>query len=140
LDSLVTKIKRLNPASFTLILDTDYSNTTLFNISQANAPFLQSQLQEMLNGFERSSIFLASNVDQIAGNYVSRDLRTDRVHGILTYYFTQAIKDSNSQIDQIRDYLRRNVAFTSRRLHDRTQDPIILYNESYSLLRPTSDP
>ncbi|HAC14356.1 MAG TPA: hypothetical protein DCE78_00195 [Bacteroidetes bacterium] len=140
LDTLVTSIKRLNPASFTLILDTDYSNTTLFNISQANVPFLQSQLQEMLNGFERSSIFLASNVDQIAGNYVSRDLRTDRVHGILTYYFTQAIKDSNTQIDQIREYLRRNVAFTSRRLHDRTQDPIILYNESYNLLRPTSDP
>ena len=137
--SLVQEIRRLNPASFTMVLDTDYSNTTLFNISQANGPFLQSQLLEMVNDFEHSSVILASNADQIAGNYISRDLRMDRVHGILTYYLAQAIKEGHTQLDQIRDHLRRNVAFTSRRLHDRTQDPIILYNESYNLLRSTSE-
>lgn len=139
LGAFVHEIKRLNPATFTMILDTDYSNSTHINTTEVNRPFLQSQLLEMIKNFEHGSIILASNSSQIAGNYISQDLRTDRVHGIMTYYFVQAIREGKTQLIEIRDHLRRNVAFTSRRFHDRTQDPIILYHESYDLLRSTSD-
>src|SRR5690606_7567387 len=86
-----------------------------------------------------NSVIFAGSLDQTAGNYQSADLRTDRVHGILTYYFTRALQSGITDIPGIYQYLQRNMTFTSRRLHNRAQDPFALYNEPTNLLRFTPD-
>jgi hypothetical protein len=118
----------------TVILDTDFSNVKSDSVYFANQDVLLQKIDSYLNAKQNSAVFLATDLNQIASNYQSQDLRTDRIHGVFTYYFLQSIQNGLVQLPQIRDNLLRNVTFTSRRLHNRGQDPIIRFNSNYSLI------
>lgn len=118
----------------TVILDTDFSNVKSDSVYFANQDVLLQKIDSYLNAKQNSAVFLATDLNQIASNYQSQDLRTDRIHGVFTYYFLQSIQNGQVQLPQIRDNLLRNVTFTSRRLHNRGQDPIIRFNSNYSLI------
>lgn len=133
LADLFHKLSTLSARSITLILDTDFSNNNTDLGNSVISDALNRQINSFLSSKQQSAIFLAADVSQIASNYQSVDLRTDRIHGIFTYYFLQSLQNGMIQLPQIRDNLLRNVTFTSRRLHNRGQDPIIRFNSNYSL-------
>jgi len=133
LDSLMSQITALNTRTQFLVFETDLSN----RITGVNPSELRRHLNQLITQFNgskpNSAIILAGESDQIAGNYQSNDLRTDRIHGIMTYYLLQSLKNGATSLPEIRDALLRNVTFTSRRLHNRAQDPIIRFNTNFDL-------
>jgi hypothetical protein len=133
LDSLISQLSALNTRTQLLVFETDFSNRTT-GVSTSELRRHLNQLIAQVNGSKpNSAIILAGEPDQIAGNYQSNDLRTDRVHGIMTYYLLQSLKNGATSLPEIRDALLRNVTFTSRRLHNRAQDPIIRFNTNFDL-------
>lgn len=132
-EQLLGKVSNLDTRSTVLIFDTDFSN----GMQSMNVNGIADTLNLIIDSFvannPNSAIFIASEINQIASNYQSTDLRTDRIHGIFTYYFIQSLQSGRNSLPEIRDNLLRNVTFTSRRLHNRAQDPIIRFNSNFSL-------
>ena len=96
-----------------------------------------AQLASLVTSRNTNSwVLFASGANQLAGVYVSNDRRTDRIHGIMTYYFARALQDGNIQTDEVLRYMQRNMTFTSRRLHNRAQDPAFFGNRNLPLQRP----
>lgn len=134
LDELLKQVSNLDTRSNVLIFETDFSNGFRDINSTGVADSLNILVDKFVTENPNSAVFLASEVNQIASNYQSTDLRTDRVYGIFTYYFLQSLQSGSLTLPQIRDHLLRNVTFTSRRLHNRAQDPIIRFNSNFSLI------
>lgn len=130
------QIMSLAPKSITMVLDTDFSNRDLELNNQIVRNIVRDQFSNTIFSIPNYLVVLASDVDQFAGNYQSNDLRTDRVHGILSYYFMQGIQQGIATSSELQNYLQRNMTFTSRRLHNRAQDPIIWSRNSFRLLPP----
>jgi hypothetical protein len=135
LESLFVRISTLNTNSNVIILETDFSNQASLYPNETLADSLNFIIDQFLMTTKNSAVLFASELNQRASNYQSIDLRTDRIHGIFTYYFLQALQSGESSLPQIRDVLLRNVTFTSRRLHNRAQDPLIKFNSNF-LLKP----
>lgn len=135
LNDLLSLIAKLNTRSNVLLFDTDFSNGLESSISTEITDSLNQVINTFISENHNSALFMAAEANQFASNYQSTDLRTDRIHGIFTYYFLQSIQSGNNTLPQIRDNLLRNVTFTSRRLHNRAQDPIIRFNSNFSLIR-----
>lgn len=134
LENLLTKVSSLNTRSNILVFDTDFSNGFRTSSPTGVTDMFNTLIDNFVTENPNSAIFMASELNQVASNYQSIDLRTDRVHGIFTYYFLQSLQSGNLTLPQIRDNLLRNVTFTSRRLHNRAQDPIIRFNSNFSLI------
>jgi hypothetical protein len=135
--SLLLALAAVPSASIQVFLDTDFRT---FSAGSVSADFRAeyAQLANILTSRKRNSwVLFSSEANQFAGNYVSNDRRTDRVHGITTYYFCRAIQDGNTEPEMILRYLQRNVTFTSRRLHNRAQDPAFFGSGEQNLLRAT---
>lgn len=133
---LLNLLLGLSPRSITMVMDTDFSNRNLEFNNQIVRNVIRDTFGESIFTIPNYLVVLASDVDQLAGNYQSTDLRTDRVHGILSYYFMQAVQQGIGSSNELQTYLQRNMTFTSRRLHNRAQDPIIWSRNSFSLLPP----
>jgi len=134
LNRLLEQVSNLNTRSNIFLFDTDFSNGRHTAGSRGINDSFNSLVDHFLAANPNSALFLASDVNQIASNYQSNDLRTDRIHGIFTYYFLQSLQSGSTSLPQIRDNLLRNVTFTSRRLHNRAQDPIIRFNSNFPLI------
>lgn len=135
LRNFLERVTKLNTRSNILILETDFSNGSRVLSSSNYSDSLKFMVDRFISSNPNSVIFIASEANQLASNYQSSDLRTDRIHGIFTYYFLQSLQSGNRTLPQIRDNLLRNVTFTSRRLHNRAQDPIIRFNSNFSLVK-----
>jgi hypothetical protein len=133
LESLLLRISALNTSSNVLLFETDFSNGQYLTPPSLTTALLNSLMDRFVSDNPNSALFFACEVNQIASNYQSNDLRTDRVHGIFTYYFLQSLHSGNLTLPQLRDNLLRNVTFTSRRLHNRAQDPMIRFNSNFTL-------
>lgn len=137
--ALFRSLATLNVAGIHVVLDTDFtfrtiSGSTVFNTN------IQSELASILTQHRPSnSVIFSITGNQTAGTYQSNDLRTDRVHGLLTYYFVKSIQNGITDLPSIYQYLQRNMTFTSRRLHNRAQDPLGFIPESVNLLRYTTE-
>jgi hypothetical protein len=128
----------INAGAVQFFFDTDFRDISPDGISLGLRPNLLEPAEVLLRRNQRSWVLFAAEPTQIAGIYVSPDRRVDRVHGIATYYFTRAIQDGNTDVDMILRYMNRNMTFSSRRLHNRAQDPVFFGNRNQSLLRETS--
>ncbi len=71
-----------------------------------------------------------------AGTYTSADFRTDRIYSLLTWYLAEALQARRWTTEDLYRHIRQNVNFTSRRLHDRPQEPRLFGNPDL-LVRPT---
>ena len=120
--SQLARIPRDNPVN--VVIDADFREISPTGLPNRFEPDYQRITRILTERNDRSWILFASGPTQYAGHYVSNDRRTDRVHGILTYYFARALQDGNTDTESILRYLQRNMTFTSRRLHNRAQDPV----------------
>lgn len=68
-------------------------------------------------------VLFASDVRQPSNAYTTEDFRTDRIYGLMTYFVCKALQEEHLTTEELRNYLSRNLTFTSRRLHNRPQDP-----------------
>jgi hypothetical protein len=138
LSAIFSTFADLNAGAVQFFFDTDFRDVSTDGISSGLRVNLLEPAEILLRRNPRSWVLFAADPAQIAGVYVSTDRRIDRIHGIATYYFTRAIQDGNTEIDMILRYMNRNMTFSSRRLHNRAQDPLFFGNRNLSLLRETS--
>lgn len=131
-------ISRLPVNRVFALIDTDFDHRFAGTTSDNVRPSFV-QLSSIITSAKPASwVIFASNPSQKSGVYVSSDRRTDRIHGLLTYYFARSLQDGNTDTDLIVRYLERNMTFTSRRLHNRPQDPSFHGNRTLNILRETS--
>ncbi|KPQ00403.1 MAG: Caspase domain [Bacteroidetes bacterium HLUCCA01] len=135
--SQLARIPRDNPVN--VVIDADFREISPTGLPNRFEPDYQRMTRVLTERNDRSWILFASGPTQYAGHYVSNDRRTDRVHGILTYYFARALQDGNTDTESILRYLQRNMTFTSRRLHNRAQDPVFIGNSRVNLIDITEN-
>lgn len=135
--SVFQSLSAIPTAAVYVFLDTDFRT---YSDGDTGGSFRAdyAQLSTLITASKPNAwVLFGSDAAQMSGKYMSNDRRTDRVHGIATYYFCRAIQDGNSETELIVRYLQRNVTFTSRRLHNRAQDPTFFGSTAGNLLRTT---
>jgi hypothetical protein len=139
LSEIFEKLAELNVASINVVLDADFSYRSSSSLNSFNTTYQNRLVSILTQSRSAISVIFPVTGNQVAGPYQSNDLRTDRIHGILTYYFVKAIQNGITDLPSIYQYLQRNMTFTSRRLHNRAQDPYGVVSESTNLLRFTTE-
>ncbi len=127
-ESLVDVLKRLRSRQTVLVLDTDWSRASVFGRSTNNdmrqRPAGSEHLEDVLTDLPPGvAAFWSAQPGQRSEAYGGNNGRRGYPYDIFTWYFFSALQDGLRSSGDIEEYLERNVPFTSRRLHDRAQNP-----------------
>lgn len=136
----LSALDAVESASTTVVLDTDFVGSSVTEtLSRADRYASQIRLRDLAGNFTNSdrqnAVIFAARSDQKAGQYRSDDGRTNNFYGIFTYYFFHAMREDNIRLNDLFRSVERNVTFTSRRLHDRSQDPSLFGDPEIDWLR-----
>lgn len=80
-----------------------------------------------------AAVIFSSQINEGSELYVS-DRGEDKKHHLFPYFFGKALQQRITNVGAIYQYLQRNVPYTARRLHDRSQDPQVYGNTSMQLV------
>lgn len=80
-----------------------------------------------------ATFIFGAQINQNSELYVT-EKGEDKKHHIFPYFFAKALQERRTELGSIFQYLQRNIPYTSRRLHDRSQDPQIYGNTSQELI------
>lgn len=94
---------------------------------------LQRAAAILTNRKSNASVIFGSQINQQSELYVG-NRKEDKKHHLLPYFFARALQERNTGIDEIYQFLQRNIPYTARRLHDRSQDPQLYGNPSLELI------
>lgn len=127
-EELADVLSSLQARQLVMVMDTDLSVGSVY--SQDSTPGIRpggdvlGRLSEPLTSSRFPvAIYWAASPGQLASPYIRRDGQPARPYDIFTWYFFAALKQGASTTGEVEQYLQRQVPFTSRRLHDRPQDP-----------------
>lgn len=93
---------------------------------------IESNVWPLLSQNPNSSVLMGSQLNNPSHLYMSGD-REDKKHHIFPYFFAKALQERQTVLSDIYQFLERNVSYTSRRLFDRPQDPLLLGNTQLNL-------
>lgn len=85
---------------------------------------LQNLASLVTNQNYKASVIFASPPNQHSALFSSNNGEQNR-HSIFTYYLASALKQGNITIQDIYNFLDRNIPFTSRSIYDRPQNPVL---------------
>ncbi|MEX0686935.1 MAG: caspase family protein [Balneolales bacterium] len=136
----LSTIGQIKTRSTTILFETDFlllgaNGQPQFSQNQRQGILLRELSSVVTSQNPNSALFFAANRNQQAGQYISNDGRLDNKHGIFTYYFINALKEGQLTTGRIFNSMQHNITFTSRRLHDRAQDPQMFGNSNISLIK-----
>lgn len=127
LNSFFTGVSRLPVEELIVFADFDF-------ISGSEENVLTKKLgDQIVDSNSKSSVIFASSESQRSGSYSSSNGEQKR-HSIFTYFIAEALKNGETNISGILNYLQRNVDYTSRRLHNAPQNVIYFGNADLSLI------
>ncbi len=129
LGEIAETLGKIRARQTVLVLDTDWSRGSVFGFSsrpEIRSP--QPQLDALASALppesrSRSAVFWAAQPGQVSEPYSGMNGRRAYPYNIFTWHFFEALQEGAQTTGDIEQYLQRNVPFTSRRLHDRAQDP-----------------
>lgn len=117
------KLEEMNPQSIFFFADLEFGRE--FNgTTQARAGAIQVLLEtsnELTKRVPNSVLLFSNRPGQKSAIYASSGFQNQR-HHVFNYYLADAIKKRNTRMSDIIRHLENNVDYTSRRLHDRSQD------------------
>lgn len=129
---------QLQTASQLYLFETDFTEVSVTGqqsgMSSGRSAAIREVSQSFLQNRNNTALFFATNTNQQAGIFASPDGRVNNIHGFFTYYFLQALKNQHENTGSVFRYIQRNVTFTSRRYHDRPQDPQFFGDTSLVIL------
>lgn len=135
-------IGKVQTRSTTVLMETDFILRNIadqqFSQNVRGGVLLRELAAYVTSNHPNTAVIFAANRSQQAGQFASSDGRINNRYGIFTYYFCQALKDGRASAGDIFGSLQRNMTFTSRRLHDRAQDPQFFGNPAMRLI-PEAD-
>lgn len=104
------------------------------NLSRSeNRIIFSRHISALTNSNRGASVVIGSGIDQQSGLYVSAG-GDDKKHHIFPYFFAQALQKRQTDLPTIFQYLERNVSYTSRRLHDLSQDPFLFGTTAFDFI------
>jgi hypothetical protein len=118
--SFLEYLSTLPSASTHVMFETDFVHSIDGSSLTSNALKTAS---DVLTDAKKGWVLYASDVRQPSNAYTTEDFRTDRIYGLLTYFVCKALQEEHMTTSELQAYLTRNLTFTSRRLHNRPQDP-----------------
>mgnify|MGYP003626161300 FL=1 len=127
LNSLFDGFANLPVQKLSIIADIDFIN------SSNNVTALEVLAATVTTQVPNSMVVFASNTNQRSYLYAEPNGRQKR-HSIFTYFLADAIKKRNTNWLDIKNYLDRNVSFTSRSIFNATQDIRFFGSDSLSLI------
>lgn len=133
LGDLLNRVAKLPSKSTVIINDIDFSQSVQ-NLPEALPSFQQPLYNiaaSVTSGNEDTAILFSSGIKQNSHVYLGTD--GDKKHHIFPYFFAKAIQNRNTNIAEIYQYLQRNVSYTSRRLHNEPQEPLLFGNQAIDL-------
>ncbi|MAO64687.1 MAG: hypothetical protein CL666_06780 [Balneola sp.] len=98
-----------------------------------SASDLEDLAQIVTSSNTAATVYFSSRPDQRSAIYSSTNGDQNR-HSIFSYYLADALKQGKINTGEILNHLERNVPFTSRRLYDRPQNPLMFGNRDLQLL------
>lgn len=119
----------------TLVLaDIDFINTNSDKTLSENKmrEMIERNVSPLLSQNPNSAVLMGSQLNNPSRLYMS-DEGEDKKHHIFPYFFAKALQERRTNITDIYQFLERNVSYTSRRLFDRPQDPLLLGNTQLNL-------
>lgn len=118
--SFLEYLSTLPAASTHVMFETDFVHSMDGSSLTSNSLKTTS---DALTDAKKGWVLYASDVRQPSNTYTTEDFRTDRIYGLLTYFICKAFQEDYMTTPDLQNYLSRNLTFTSRRLHNRPQDP-----------------
>jgi hypothetical protein len=118
--SFLEYLSTLPSASTHVMFETDFVHSMDGTALSSNSLKTAS---DALTDAKKGWVLYASDVRQPSNTYTTEDFRTDRIYGLLTYFVCKAFQEEYMTTPDLQNYLSRNLTFTSRRLHNRPQDP-----------------
>lgn len=117
------KLEEMNPGSLFFFSDLEFAqDINSSNQSRIGAvQVLVETANELTKRLPNSVLLFSNRPGQKSYIYASSGFQNQR-HHIFNYYLADAIKKRNTRMSDIIRHLENNVDYTSRRLHDRSQD------------------
>ena len=129
----------LRARQIVMVMDTDMTRASVYG--QTTGPVIRarpepwSEPRELLSHRKQDiALFWAASMGQTAGAYRAAAERTGYPYDIFTWYFFRSLQQETRTADDMREQLQRNVPFTSRRFHERAQDPGFFGNPELPLV------
>ncbi|MBO6621138.1 MAG: hypothetical protein JJ892_03085 [Balneola sp.] len=127
LNSILDGFANLPVRKLTIVADLDFiTSSSRKNTLELLAATVTTQVQN-------STVVFSSNTDQRSYIYAEPN-GVQKRHSIFTYFFADAIKKRNTGWGNIKNYLDRNVSFTSRSIFNAAQDIRFFGSDSLSLI------
>lgn len=111
------------------VRDSGSAVTSVSSFRQA----LQNRAASIASRNEKLAIIFSSDVDQSTQTFLGDG--EDKKHHIFPYFLAGAMQERLTRISDIYQYLQRNVSYTSRRLHDLPQEPLLFGDQSIDLVQ-----
>ena len=123
LEQLLAEIAQMNPESLYVFVDLDYEAWTGRNgfVRNGNGILLQNAANAVLDNQPNSAIIFSNRPGQKSGLYMGA-IDGNKRHHIFNYFWAEALKQRRTTVSDLLNHLNNNVDYTSRRLHDRSQE------------------
>lgn len=117
------KLEGMNPEALFIFSDLEFTHDINGSTQgrQGAVQVLVETANELTRRLPNSVMLFSNRPGQKSSIYASSGFQNQR-HHIFNYYLADAIKRRNTRMSDIIRHLENNVDYTSRRLHDRSQD------------------
>lgn len=133
--SILDQIASLSLGNTWVVADIDFSPSMSDSISKEERRALIRSHTSGLTESPNTVFVTGSQLGQPSRLYRS-STGEDKNHHIFPYFFAQALKERRASMTEIYSLLQQNISYTSRRLHDRPQEPIIFGDRLLSFTDP----
>jgi hypothetical protein len=111
-----------------------------FNSANDGKSYSENEMQQiierstssLLSQNSHNAVLMGSQLNNASRLYMSGD-GEDKKHHIFPYFFAKALQQRRTVLSDIYQYLERNISYTSRKIYDRPQDPLLLGNTQINL-------
>ncbi|WP_073063393.1 caspase family protein [Fodinibius roseus] len=131
LRAVFSRIASLPDGQTWIVSDIDFSRTLPENFTESEQETLLRSHTSILTEDPGTVWVTGSQLEEPSRLYRSSK-GEDKKHHIFPYFFARALQQNRTSVSRIYDLLRQNISYTSRRLHERPQQPMILGDRSVS--------
>lgn len=129
LEQAVNTLSQLRIRNKVAVWDTDFcgesppGETEVYGV-RPESEALREISQKIIQNSVKGGVFWAAQEGQYAGAYSRNQGDSGSFYDIFSWYFFEALQQGAQSAGEIETHIERNVSFTSRRLHERAQDPL----------------
>lgn len=134
LKALLTRLGNIPAQQKWVLADIDFSINMPDSLSNYQVEQFMASHASVFTEDSNTALILGSEPGRPSRLY--RSSTEDKNHHIFPYLFARALQQHRTDIIQIYSLLNQNISYTSRRLHDRSQSPVLYGDRTLSFFIP----